>query len=75
MCSSETEEGEQSIERRSHRRPPKPRMNRSVSEEVLGIEREMNGTQHGMGRNASRTMQGIYHTFKETCFLLIVKNI
>ena len=35
-------------------------MNRSVSEEVLGIEREMNGAHHGMRRNASRNIPGIY---------------
>ena len=47
---SETEEGEHSMERRGHRRPPKPRMNRSVSEEVLDIQREMNEAQLGMRR-------------------------
>lgn len=44
MIESE-EMGENSMER--HRRPVKPRMNRSVSEEVLQIEREMNEGKHG----------------------------
>ena len=49
------------MERRSHRRPPKHRMNRSVSEEVLDIQREMNEAHQGMRRtaNTSSNMPGI----------------
>ena len=49
------------MERRSHRRPPKHRMNRSVSEEVLDIQREMNDAHQGIRRmtNTSRNIQGI----------------
>lgn len=43
------------MERRGYRRPPKCRMNRSVSEEVLNIQKEMNqayqGTRRVSGRN------------------------
>ena len=38
------------MERRGHRRPPKHRMNRSVSEEVLDIQREMNEGHQGLRR-------------------------
>ena len=58
---SENEDGEHSMERRNHRRPPKHRMNRSVSEEVLDIQREMNDAHQGIRRmtNTSRNIQGI----------------
>lgn len=56
----ENEDGEHSMERRGHRRPPKHRMNRSVSEEVLDIQREMNDAHQGIRRmtNTSRNIQG-----------------
>ncbi len=56
----ENEEGEHSMERRGHRRPPKHRMNRSVSEEVLDIQREMNDAHQGISQrrmtNTSNTL-------------------
>ncbi|CAB4020354.1 Hypothetical predicted protein, partial [Paramuricea clavata] len=56
----ENEDGEHSMERRGHRRPPKHRMNRSVSEEVLDIQREMDDAHQGIRRmtNTSRNIQG-----------------
>ena len=58
--SGEHDEGEHSIERKGHRRHHKPRMNRSVSEEVLDIQREMDEAQMGMRRmpNPNRKQQG-----------------
>ena len=57
---TEIEGGVHSVERRGHRRPPKTRMNRSVSEEVLEIQREMDEAQLGVRRmqNLSRKTHG-----------------
>ena len=52
---AENEDGEHSMERRGPRRPPKHRMNRSVSEEVLDIQREMNEDHQAMRIRTANT--------------------
>lgn len=57
------EGGVHSMERRGHRRPPKPRMNRSVSEEVLDIQKEMDEAYLGnkMIPDSTKVTQGKYN--------------